>query len=78
MITAKTNTVGLLSILVGRYIPFLVGFTKEDVKRLYPFMEKNIYEMLRESGYLHIQATKPDTAGIYIILCCISKIFEQL
>ncbi|XP_056616588.1 epoxide hydrolase 1 isoform X2 [Triplophysa dalaica] len=63
MITAKTSSVGLLSILVGRYLPFLVGFTKEDVKRLYPFMEKNIYEMLRESGYLHIQATKPDTAG---------------
>lgn len=63
MITAKTNSVGLISILVGRYLPFLVGFTKEDVKRLYPYMEKNIYEMLRESGYLHIQATKPDTAG---------------
>ncbi|KAA0718133.1 Epoxide hydrolase 1 [Triplophysa tibetana] len=63
MITAKTTAVGLLSIFVGRYLPFLVGFTQEDVKRLYPFMEKNIYEMLRESGYLHIQATKPDTAG---------------
>lgn len=68
MITAKTNSVGLLSILVGRYLPCLVGFTKEDVKRLYPYMEKNIYEMLRETGYLHIQATKPDTAGIYYIM----------
>lgn len=63
MITAKTDSVGLFSILVGRYLPFLVGFTKEDVRRLYPYMEKNIYDMLRESGYLHIQGTKPDTAG---------------
>ncbi|XP_051507921.1 epoxide hydrolase 1-like [Myxocyprinus asiaticus] len=59
-----TNDLGqLLSLLVGRYLPFLVGFSKEDVKRLYPYMEKSIYEILRETGYLHIQATKPDTAG---------------
>ncbi|XP_051981060.1 epoxide hydrolase 1-like [Xyrauchen texanus] len=59
-----TNDFGqLLSLLVGRYLPFLVGFSKEDVKRLYPYMEKSIYESLRETGYLHIQATKPDTAG---------------
>lgn len=72
MITAKTDSVGLLSILVGRYLPFLVGFTKEDVRRLYPYMEKNIYEMLRETGYLHIQGTKPDTAGnVQSYMCCV-------
>ncbi|MBN3309326.1 HYEP hydrolase, partial [Amia calva] len=53
----------LVSLLVGPYLPFLVGFTREDVRRLFPYFEKNVYEMLRESGYLHIQATKPDTAG---------------
>ncbi|XP_016388810.1 epoxide hydrolase 1 [Sinocyclocheilus rhinocerous] len=64
MVIARTDSLGqLLSLVIGRYLPFLVGFTKEDVRRLYPYMEKNIYDILRESGYLHIQATKPDTAG---------------
>ncbi|KAM4730112.1 epoxide hydrolase 1 [Anableps anableps] len=52
-----------LSMMIGPYLPFLVGFSREDVRRLFPFFEKNVWEMLRESGYLHIQATKPDTAG---------------
>ncbi|XP_035984530.1 epoxide hydrolase 1-like [Fundulus heteroclitus] len=53
----------LLSMMIGPYLPFLVGFSREDVRRLFPFFEKNVWEMLKESGYLHIQATKPDTAG---------------
>lgn len=53
----------LLSLIIGPYLPFLVGFTREDVRRMFPYFEKNVYEILRESGYLHIQATKPDTAG---------------
>nr|XP_046258637.1 epoxide hydrolase 1-like [Scatophagus argus]XP_046258638.1 epoxide hydrolase 1-like [Scatophagus argus] len=53
----------LLSIVIGRYLPFLVGLSREDVRRLFPFVEKNVWEILEESGYLHIQATKPDTAG---------------
>lgn len=62
--TVRNKGLGiLLSLVIGPYLPFLVGFTQEDVKRLFPFMEKNVYEILRESGYLHIQATKPDTVG---------------
>ncbi len=53
----------LLSLIIGPYLPFLVGLSREDVRRLFPYFEKNFYEILRESGYLHIQATKPDTAG---------------
>lgn len=53
----------LMSMLIGPYLPFLVGLSREDVRRLFPFFEKNVWEMLRESGYLHIQGTKPDTAG---------------
>lgn len=67
MINARAGgTMTVLSLLLGRYLPFLVGFTREDVRRLYPYMQKNVYEILRESGYLHIQATKPDTAGILL------------
>ncbi|NWS55014.1 HYEP hydrolase, partial [Chunga burmeisteri] len=53
----------MISVMLGAYVPWLVGLTREDVQRMYPFIQKNIYELLRESGYLHIQATKPDTAG---------------
>ncbi|KAM3930864.1 epoxide hydrolase 1-like [Leptodactylus fuscus] len=53
----------MMSLLIGRYAPWLVGLTREDVKRIYPFMEKNVFTTLRETGYLHLQATKPDTIG---------------
>ncbi|KAM8946653.1 epoxide hydrolase 1-like [Pelodytes ibericus] len=53
----------LVTVLIGRYLPWLVGMTREDVKRLYPYFEKNVYAVLRESGYMHLQATKPDTVG---------------
>lgn len=53
----------MLSLIIGPYLPFLVGLSREDVRRLFPFFEKNVWEILRESGYFHIQATKPDTAG---------------
>lgn len=52
-----------MSLILGPYLPFLVGLTREDVHRLFPFFEKNVFEMLRESGYMHIQATKPDSVG---------------
>uniref|UniRef100_A0A7N8X925 Epoxide hydrolase n=1 Tax=Mastacembelus armatus TaxID=205130 RepID=A0A7N8X925_9TELE len=53
----------LLSLIIGPYLPFLVGLTWEDVRRLFPYFEKNVWNLLKESGYMHIQATKPDTAG---------------
>ncbi|XP_044140776.1 epoxide hydrolase 1-like [Bufo gargarizans] len=53
----------LLYLLLGRHLPWLVGFTREDVRLVYPYFEKSVYALLRESGYLHIQATKPDTVG---------------
>ncbi|XP_068088771.1 epoxide hydrolase 1-like [Hyperolius riggenbachi] len=53
----------LISLLLGRHLPWLVGLTREDVKRIFPYFEKSWYNWLRESGYFHIQATKPDTVG---------------
>jgi len=55
--------VHLLSILLGRYLPGLFGFQDEDVRRMFPFLKKGLYKILVESGYAHIQATKPDTVG---------------
>ncbi|NXW34966.1 HYEP hydrolase, partial [Phaetusa simplex] len=53
----------LLSILLGRYLPGLFGFQDEDIRRMFPFLKKGLYRILLESGYAHIQATKPDTVG---------------
>ncbi|XP_028843993.1 epoxide hydrolase 1-like [Denticeps clupeoides] len=64
MLAVTKRGVGmLLSLIIGPYLPFLVGFTREDVRRLFPYFEKNVYDLLMESGYMHIQGTKPDTAG---------------
>ncbi|XP_074532196.1 epoxide hydrolase 1 [Halichoeres trimaculatus] len=63
MINSNRGFKVLLSLIIGPYLPFLVGLTREDVRRLFPYFEKNVWELLRESGYFHIQATKPDTAG---------------
>jgi len=68
----------LLSILLGRYLPGLFGFQEEVVRRMFPFLKKGLYRILAESGYAHIQATRPDTVGkethknTYLILAVLS------
>lgn len=52
-----------LSIVLGRRFPKLFGFTDMDIQRLFPPMEKLVVESIKELGYMHIQATKPDTVG---------------
>ncbi|XP_047430217.1 epoxide hydrolase 1 [Mugil cephalus] len=52
-----------LSLILGRHFPKLFGFTDIDIQRLFPCMEKLVVESIKESGYMHIQATKPDTVG---------------
>ncbi|KAL6096235.1 ephx1 [Pungitius sinensis] len=53
----------VLSILLGQRFPKMFGFTALDVQRLYPRMDKLVVEPIKETGYMHIQATKPDTVG---------------
>ncbi|XP_051264878.1 epoxide hydrolase 1 [Dicentrarchus labrax] len=53
----------VLSIMLGRRFPKLFGFTDIDIQRLFPPTEKLVVESIKESGYMHIQATKPDTVG---------------
>nr|KAF6395226.1 epoxide hydrolase 1 [Rousettus aegyptiacus] len=52
-----------LTLILGRRFGRLFGYTERDMELMYPFKEKFFYKMMRESGYLHIQATKPDTVG---------------
>ncbi|KAJ8270646.1 hypothetical protein GJAV_G00117550 [Gymnothorax javanicus] len=53
----------VMSLLLGRRFPKLFGFSAHDLSRLFPVVQKLMVESLMESGYMHIQATKPDTAG---------------
>lgn len=54
----------LLKTFIGSYFPSLIGIPKDQEKYIYPMSEKFSFLML-ESGYFHIQATKPDTVGRY-------------
>lgn len=47
---------------LGAIFPQLVVDSK-DYNKLYPLKEKLMF-LLRESGYMHIQGTKPDTVGV--------------
>ena len=54
----------VLSIMFGRWFPKIFGFTDMDIQNLFPTTEKLVVESIKESGYMHIQATKPDTVGM--------------
>ncbi|XP_055003128.1 epoxide hydrolase 1 [Sorex araneus] len=43
--------------------PKFFGYTERDIELMTPFKEKVFYSIIRESGYMHIQCTKPDTVG---------------
>ncbi|XP_066269595.1 epoxide hydrolase 1-like [Branchiostoma lanceolatum] len=48
--------------MVGSVFPSLVGLKPEEYNRLYPYGNM-VTTLLQETGYMHIQATKPDTVG---------------
>lgn len=57
---AQTN-VALFKVLLGSVAPFLV-ISPEQKGKMYPLYD-HISTFVRESGYDHIQSTKPDTVG---------------
>ncbi|XP_072172243.1 epoxide hydrolase 1-like [Diadema setosum] len=57
-----SNFKGLLYPIVAGFWPSLLMPKKEDQDRFLPFSSLFFFA-LQESGYTHIQATKPDTAG---------------
>ncbi|XP_071517142.1 juvenile hormone epoxide hydrolase 1-like [Panulirus ornatus] len=61
----SSNTVGtMLKLIAGTILPAGTVVDKKDEKKLYPFW-KHFSMIVRETGYMHIQATKPDTIGGY-------------
>lgn len=57
-----SHRAALLYITCGSLIPSLIE-TKELQPRLYPLSE-HWSRLIEESGYMHIQATKPETVGV--------------
>ena len=52
-----------LKFIIGAYLPSLIlDDPVKDYNKAYPLVDK-FYFIMRESGYMHIQATKPDTVG---------------
>ncbi len=59
--TPETN----LKVMLSQFMPSL--FLKpEEYSKVIPIGEKFTF-LLAESGYFHIQATKPDTVGKFVI-----------
>ena len=50
-----------LKIFIGSYFPSLI-LPPVDHSKVWPFMDTFFY-LLQETGYFHLQATKPDTVG---------------
>ncbi|XP_023310063.1 juvenile hormone epoxide hydrolase 1-like isoform X2 [Anoplophora glabripennis] len=56
------NVLSNLKLFLGSFYPSLV-VSKELEDKVYPLSEKFSFNLL-ETGYMHLQATKPDTVGV--------------
>lgn len=50
---------------VGSLVPSLV-VPKEHAHRMYP-LKNHFLRIMEESGYMHLQSTKPDTIGKLLV-----------
>lgn len=64
--TAPSNVFWLM---ISAVFPSLL-VEKEHVARIYP-VGHHLSHIMEESGYMHIQATKPDTIGICLNTCSV-------
>ncbi|XP_015916648.1 epoxide hydrolase 1 [Parasteatoda tepidariorum] len=60
MFALRFNFFNIIKYTLAHYFPFLV--TPQEYKVGFPF-KKVVGTLLQETGYFHIQATKPDTVG---------------
>ena len=65
MATAETPSANLKLMLYSFAPEFFLP--KDEAKQVYPLSSSFGY-MLEETGYLHIQATKPDTVGKTLLM----------
>ncbi|XP_060807846.1 juvenile hormone epoxide hydrolase isoform X2 [Amyelois transitella] len=62
MVFSTSPLISFLTAIGSIYPPLVVEEKYAD--RLYPFFSKFLPNVLQETGYLHLQATKPDTVGV--------------
>ncbi|XP_053620314.1 juvenile hormone epoxide hydrolase-like [Plodia interpunctella] len=62
MVFSTAPTVSALTAIGSIYTPLIVEDKYAD--RLYPYFMKFLPNIVQETGYLHLQATKPDTVGV--------------
>lgn len=63
MMDVELGPLAMLKLFVGSYFPSLVLGDKPPVKA-FPFPAwPKVVNLLQESGYMHLQGTKPDTIG---------------
>lgn len=55
-----------LKLFLGSYFPSLVTSNKEEQEKMFP-VSRTFSFMILESGYMHLQSTKPDTIGKSIL-----------
>ncbi|XP_014484117.1 PREDICTED: uncharacterized protein LOC106749308 [Dinoponera quadriceps] len=61
---ANSGTSSMVWRLIGTVLPWLV-VNNEYHSKMYP-LSSHVSRLLEESGYMHIQASKPDTLGIAV------------
>lgn len=52
----------IIKTIIGSYFPSLIGIPKDQAELVYPVLPKYA-NLILETGYMHLQATKPDTIG---------------
>ena len=57
----------MIKAFVGYFLPSLVFGDEKEVAKIYP-IGPILKHLLEESGYFHIQATRPDTIGEHDIV----------
>ena len=55
----------MIKAFVGYFLPSLVFGDEKEMAKIYP-IGPILKHLLEESGYFHIQATRPDTVGEHV------------
>lgn len=70
----SSRPISMVKYFIGSLFPSLIVDNKYR-KRLYPMKDFFMY-FIREGGYFHLHATKPDTIGEYSFIKRYFKIFN--
>lgn len=60
IVPPKGSLEALIKQIVGNYFPSLIGISQSEYDLFYP-LDKMLIKLVAASGYMHLQATKPDT-----------------